>query len=407
MGGMKKREKLTLCIFIDALGWQILRNNRRFLRRSMPFRKSLRTILGYSSACDPSIVSGLFPSQHKLWSSYYYDKKNSPFKSLKLLRYLPQKLNDSARFRGILSRYVKQWLKFTGYFQLYQMPFTWIDQYDYAEKDRFWGEGFLPKGKTLFNLLDEAKRPYYVGDEAASEQEQFDSIEKLMGKVDFAYILLGQLDALMHSEGTQSSKVSSLLDAYDAKILSLIHDAQAHYKQVDLYCFSDHGMHDVTESVDLQTQLKEEGFEFGKDYIACFDSTMARFWPLKNNIEPKLLAFLKKSKEGQVLTDHTLQSLGVYFKDHQYGKLIFLMHKGKIIVPSHMGAKPIAGMHGYEPTDPDSLAMICSNRSLPAKMESIEQIFWLLAHSLGLKVPDLKGALAYRSRLNPDDLSEC
>ena len=401
-----KKDKLTLCIFIDALGWEVLKSNRSFLRRCMPFRKPLKTILGYSSACDPSIVSGLFPSQHKLWSSYYLTKKRSPFSLLKILKVLPKQLSESARFRGILSRYVKKWLKISGYFQLYQMPFSYIDKFDYAEKNRFWGKGSLPFGATIFNLMDQQNRRYYVGDQAKSELEQFKTMQRLMGKVELGYLLLGKLDAYMHAKGTKDPDISTLIDTYDAQIISLIHDAQNHYKEVDLYCFSDHGMHDVIGSINLEQDLKEIGLIFGHDYMACFDSTMARFWPLRKKVASKLINFLKKSRDGQILSDHTLEHLGVYFKDHQYGEIIFLLHPGKLIVPSHMGAKPIAGMHGYEPSDADSLAMICSNRSLPSKLESIEQIFWLLAHSLGMDVPEVKGALAYRSRLYQADLSE-
>lgn len=60
---------LGLFVFIDGFGWEVLRRHPEFLAGLAPERKSLETILGYSSACDPSIISGITPSGHKLWSS--------------------------------------------------------------------------------------------------------------------------------------------------------------------------------------------------------------------------------------------------------------------------------------------------------------------------------------------------
>ena len=42
--------------------------------------------------------------------------------------------------------------------------------------------------------------------------------------------------------------------------------------------FSDHGMTPVTDRFDLVGAIDELGFSMPKDYLAVYDSTMARFW---------------------------------------------------------------------------------------------------------------------------------
>ncbi|MDH3981421.1 MAG: hypothetical protein OES84_00810, partial [Kiritimatiellaceae bacterium] len=103
-----KKKKLSLFLFIDAFGWEIKQRHPEFMEDLILDSKPLETILGYSSACDPSIISGLTPSEHKLWSSYYYDPKNSPFKWTKPLALLPDFIFRCEQIRGPMSKWIKK-----------------------------------------------------------------------------------------------------------------------------------------------------------------------------------------------------------------------------------------------------------------------------------------------------------
>src|ERR1051325_4546983 len=63
---------LPLFIFIDACGWEIIKNES-FLTSLAPSRKKLESVFGYSSACVPSILSGRWPAEHRNWSYFVYD----------------------------------------------------------------------------------------------------------------------------------------------------------------------------------------------------------------------------------------------------------------------------------------------------------------------------------------------
>jgi hypothetical protein len=385
-------KNLGLFVFIDALGWEVLRRHPDFLQKIAPERKPLETILGYSSACDPSIISGLTPSQHKLWSSYYFLKQGkSPFAWTRWLGFLPEKLTERARVRHYLSKFVKKVCGITGYFQLYNVPFRYLPLFHYAEWKRIWEvqpQG-LPEGTTIFDLMKAQGLSWYVHDSRKNDEGKIADLHAALktGQPNLAYISLGKLDALMHAEGTQTPRVGELLQWYETQISTLVANAQAHYEEVELYVFTDHGMHDIHEGYDLQKDIAATGLKFNEDYVAFYDSTMGRFWPLTEAAGETLRTTLSAHAKGRLLPAEELKSLGVYYPNGQYGDLIFLMNSSIQIAPSFMGRKAIAGMHGFHPADPDSCAMICSNRQLPEDLRRIEQIFGLMCRSTGITPP--------------------
>ena len=143
-------------------------------------------------------------------------------------------------------------------------------------------------------------------------------------------------------------------------------------------------MHDITEGYDLVADIEKLGLTWNEDYVAFYDSTMARFWFLNESARTTVELALRKHPKGKVLSDTELQQEGILFDDGMYGELIFLINSGIQIVPSFMGVKQIKGMHGYNPADPDSSASISSNRSLPEDLTKIHQIYHLMQKELGL-----------------------
>ena len=81
---------------------------------------------------------------------------------------------------------------------------------------------------------------------------------------------------------------------------------------------------------------------------------------------------------GHWLTPDEKSALHVDFSDGAYGDEIFLVDPGIQIVPSDMGAKPIPGMHGFSPDDPDSTACFLSLRPLPENPREIADFFRLM-----------------------------
>jgi len=168
-------------------------------------------------------------------------------------------------------------------------------------------------------------------------------------------------------------RVASLLRQYETNVRRL-HDAAAARGGCDLYVFSDHGMTPITESFDLFAVLREAGLREGADYLGLFDSTMARFWFRSSDARERICECLGRVRCGEILTDERLRREGVYFEDRRYGELVFLMQPGTLIVPSHMGLRPLAGMHGFDPEDRHSTAMFMTNLLEKPKVRHLKDV---------------------------------
>ena len=381
-----KKKKLSLFLFIDAFGWEVKTRHPDFLKGLIQDSKPLETILGYSSACDPSIISGLTPSEHKLWSSFYYDPEGCPYKWAHHLRFLSHSIFKHGRIRNQMSKLIKKACGFTGYFQIHGVPFEHLPLFNYAEQKRIWEPGGLPIGETIFDRLTKEGIPYYVHDSDIGDNLRFERLTADIQnqRINFAYCSFGRLDALMHANGIDDPDIGKLMSWYDDKIRALLAAAEENYDEVSWYIFTDHGMHNVTETYDLITDLETLGLEWNKDYVAFYDSTMARIWFLDDKARDPIIQCLENHPKGRILPEAELKELGVWFDDGQYGDLIFLMNTGIQIVPSFMSAKKTGGMHGFHPSAPDSFASISSNRPIPANISRIEQIHDLMLTELGL-----------------------
>ncbi|WDE98553.1 alkaline phosphatase family protein [Lentisphaera profundi] len=372
-----KKEKLALFLFIDAFGWEILKKHSFFLADKLKSKQKLETVFGYSSACDPSIISGRSPSEHGHWNSFYYAPKTCPYKWLKYLRFMPEKIMNHHRVRSKLSSWIKKIHGFTGYFMLYNVPFKYLPLFDYAEKNRIWEPGGLNQGENIFDQLSKNNLSFHTHHYGQSDEVKISKLEeKIKSKnIDFAYVSMGGLDSLMHSVGTQDEKVEKKVRWYDQRLRETLELAEQNYEDVKFHVFTDHGMHDTKSTYDLQAEIAKLDLIYNEDYVAVYDSTMARFWYLNQKGKETIQSFLQDSAHGRTLSDDELKDLGVYFEDRKFGEEIFMMNSGEQICPSYMGEKFTPGLHGYHPSDADSYAQICGNSEPRDDLKSIKDIY--------------------------------
>jgi predicted AlkP superfamily pyrophosphatase or phosphodiesterase len=377
------KETTSIVAFIDALGWEVLRD-RDFMEGELTHRQKVRSVFGYSSACVPSILSGVLPREHKHWSFFYYDKNNSPFARWKWLRFLPGQ--SRGRVRSKISQWVKRYLGWTGYFQFYNMPFNDIDLFNYCEKNDIFAPGGLNSGKNIADYLEDGNIPYHISDWRNSEDQNLEDLKNAITqqKIRFAFLYMASMDALLHQVGKEDDSVDSKLEWYERQLRDLIKEARANYKEVRLFVCSDHGMATVNKTIDLMPRIESLGWKYGKDYVAAYDSTMARFWFLNPDVKASVCNALEDVKEGKIVSENELVELGCDFAGNQYGDLIFLLDPGAIICPSHMGTKPITGMHGYHPDDADSDAVLLSNVPAPVEVTSLIDICPLMRAEAGI-----------------------
>jgi hypothetical protein len=376
---------LPLFVFIDACGWEIIKGSS-FATSFAPHRKRLESVFGYSSACVPSILSGRWPVEHRNWCYFVYDPTHSPFQWLRPLRWLPTALTSRRRFRRWLSLAIKRRLNFRGYFDLYNIPFQHISLYDFTEKKNPLQPRGMNSGPNIFDFLRAREIAYHVSDPTKPEAKNLESLIAAIKteQLDFAFAYLPELDGLLHRVGNDSPEIPKKLEAYELWIERLVETAQEHYEDVWLYIFSDHGMANCDEHLDLRTQIEALPLKFGKDYAVVYDSTMARFWFFNHRAQVLISQRLAEVSQGRILADAELEDLHCRFPDRYFGETIFVVKEGVLIVPSHMGERPIRAMHGYHPRDPHSYAALLSNQIIPENMEAIPDIYQLMTRDAEL-----------------------
>lgn len=371
---------LPLFVFIDACGWEIIKDDP-FCNSVAPNRRRLESVFGYSSACVPSILSGRWPDEHRNWCYFVYDPKRSPFKVLKPLQWLPKAITSRRIVRRWLSKLVKVQLKFRGYFDLYNIPFNHISLFDFTEKKSPLRPGGMNRGTNISDFLATSDIAHHVSDPTRTETENFDAVlaDVKTGRIDFAFVYWPDLDGLLHRAGNQSPEISPKLRGYEERLRWLLDVAHEQYEEVRLYVFSDHGMANCDTLFDLKARIEPLPLEFGKDYVVVYDSTMSRFWFFNKRARFLVTEALRTISEGKIVPDAELERLHCLFPDRYFGELIFLMREGVLIVPSHMGERPIRAMHGYHPEEKHSYAALLTNQAeIPESITAIPHIYNLM-----------------------------
>lgn len=336
---------VVLVFLVDALGWEIA-ERFGFGREEFPSRAPLDTVLGYSSAAIPSLLSGTMPAEHGSWSMFKRAESDSTFGALARVPRLPRPLEWRAR--RWVRRYLDARAGVRAYYDLYEIPLHLLHRFDLGQK----GDPFQPAGlarETVFDWMQREGVRYQLGYYRSGEEENFVAAEQaLRGDVDVVFVYTAELDALMHRVGIFHDSVAGRLRRYASFLSTMRRVAREQRRSLTTILLSDHGMTDVVRVADPWTALEKHGRRVGRDYLAFFDSTMARVWGDAAAMDAVTEAL---GDDGRRLTDDELRELGCWFPAREYGDAVVLANPGVLIVPSFMGSRPIAAMHGYHPSD--------------------------------------------------------
>jgi Type I phosphodiesterase / nucleotide pyrophosphatase len=351
---------VTLVFLVDALGWEIA-EHFNFGRDHFATRAPLGTVLGYSAAAIPSLLSGCTPAEHGSWAMFRSAGAGGVFSSLRWIPPLPHAVDWRAR------QWIRRWLdrrrRVHAYYDLYEIPTHLLHYFDVAQT----GDPFRPGGlkrETVFDSMQAQGIRYRLWDYRSAEAENFRAAEAALAEpLDVLFVYTAELDALMHRVGIFHPSVGARLGAYTSFLEAMRRGARAHDVDLEVVLLSDHGMTDVTDTVDVWNGLERRGLRAGRDYVAFFDSTMARSWG-----GGRAAAAMSDviGDKGRHLDAPQLRAFGCHFPGGEYGDDIFLAHPGVLIVPSFMGSRRIAAMHGYHPEDRFSLGSFMTDASMPA-----------------------------------------
>ena len=374
-----KHKTIEIFLFIDALGWKIV-NEQQFLTDLLPHRRKIDMQFGYSSSAIPTILSGKTPAEHGHLGLFRFAPDASPFKTVSRLAWLfkPQSFWNRGRVRHHLSKILKKLYGFTGYFQLYRMPIWKLKYVDYCEKRDLFVSGGMENIANLHDTLSGKQVDFHISDWHIGDNENYLAAENAIesGKK-FLFVYTASFDGVLHDKINDVPAIQNKLAEIGKQIDHLYRKAEQYAENVHFTVISDHGMTPLSGPADIMTAVEQTGLMFGKDYGACFDSTMARFYYLNERAE-EVISDVMKDFSGHFLSEEEERRYGIYRADRIFGNAIFLLDAGIQIAPSDMGGKPLNGMHGFSPEDEHSFAAILSNTAIPESVKHVSDYFNLM-----------------------------
>jgi len=386
---------VEIFLFIDALGWELV-SRTSFMAEKLPFRRKIEMQFGYSSTAVPTILSGRSPAEHGHLGLFRFAPDDSPFRALGKIAPLmkPQSFWNRGRVRHWLSRIIKKLYGFTGYFQLYQMPFKKLAMMDYCEKQDLFAAHGMEGIENLRDLLIRLEIPYHISDWHLGDRRNFEAARQAVSQgKKFLFIYTAELDGLLHQFPAPpvADVIQKKLDWYQEQIGSLFQLASNLKKKMRLTVISDHGMTPLSGTVDLKAAIEKTPLVFGRDYGACYDSTMFRATFLSPGSEKVIREAVKPfESSGHWLSEAEEKHYGIYRPDRKFGDAVFLLDPGIQIVPSDMGAKPLNGMHGFAPEDKDSQAVILSTEEIPERIRCVADYFSLMKQRMEEEIEEVR-----------------
>jgi Type I phosphodiesterase / nucleotide pyrophosphatase len=370
--------RLHVFVLIDALGWELIKD-RPFLNAELPIRMPLKTLLGYSSGAIPTILTGRSPAETGHWNLFYYDPKGSPFKWLRWLSVLPERVLDNRFARKFIKELGRHVLGMGPLFECAVSP-QLLPLFNYVEKLNIYDTGGIPGSSSIFDVLSRRRIPYRV-----YSYHQFSDAEILeraredieSGNEVFYFLYLCQIDGFLHRNRGEEALVNQRLAWYEQQLRKIYSCALGRDPEATMTIASDHGMTPVHSTYDLVGRIGGLGFEMPTHYLAVYDSTMARYWFFDQAVRGAIITELESTTCGKILSDSELETLGILFPDRRYGEIVFLLDPGWLFARSDFngGGWNPSGMHGYHPSDANSDAIFLSNRQPRHAMRTIADVY--------------------------------
>jgi hypothetical protein len=383
---VRNGQSVNVFVLIDALGWKYL-EGRSFLADLLPYRRPLRTVLGFSSGAIPTILTGFPPAKTGHWNLFYYDPEGSPFRWLKSLQFLPDLILDHRITRKVIKELGRRFLGMGPLFECVVSP-RFMPWFNYVEKRNIYERGGIAGSHSIFDQLAEQGIAYrvYTYHRLTDAQIIDQAIEDIRSHAaSFFFLYLSEMDMFLHMNCNEPQNVEKRLQSYDAGLRRVFRAAREVDPEATMTVISDHGMTPVTHHYNVVKEIETLGFKMPVDFLAVYDSTMARFWFFNDRAKHAIRRRLESLPCGRIVPDEELGQLGVFFADRRYGEAIFLLHPGWLLSESDFNGKgwmPF-GMHGYHPEDPGSDAIFLSSSRPPVSVHTIADVYLCMQSAAG------------------------
>jgi predicted AlkP superfamily pyrophosphatase or phosphodiesterase len=353
------QREITLLIQLDALRHDYNTPSDApflFMLAQQGVSGSLVPTFGFEP--DSAYLAGLYPDECDGGAHYWYEPEATPFgfaryvpTFLDHLPYLPKKV-----FRRLLTEWVRRTTA-CKYESVANIPLNVLPYVAPVEKHLPHEAAYLEQ-PTIFSLCDEhdiswlfhASPSCPVRIDAGVERLKCD----LKPPIGFAFWHIGDLDTAGHRFGPNSIERKTAMRKVDASIRDVMSELKKRYDQINCVIIGDHGMVEVSDTVNVQERLLDAGVKQNEGILYFLDSPMARFWFFDEGVKSKVLAVLGNIPGGRILTQVDIDHYHLNYAHNRFGDLFFLADPGIMILPNfYQDNDPVKGMHGYAPETPD------------------------------------------------------
>ena len=334
--------KASIFILMDALGWEWIKEHP-FLKEVAPYRRPLDSVLGFSTAAIPSILTGRFPEEHGRLSLFHRANGHSPFSKLKFICAMPPWMVENRYARFGVKTLARRMNNLTGYFQLYGVPLKYLPKLDVCEKRNIYAPGGIPGSTSIFDLLHgggKSYRTYCYHD--GTDDQLIASMEADLraGAAKFYFLYLAELDYFLHLHADDRAAAAETLQKYSDKLARL--HAYRHRRPTARRIFTSSAItgwrrrsrRSISRRGWRRCRLRRRSIT-----CACWIPRWRASGFFNARARELVTAALSEVDGGRWLDADDLVNLHSWFPDAKYGEKIFLTESGTVIAPSHMGAR--------------------------------------------------------------------
>ncbi len=280
--------KARIYIYIDALGWEMAQDSG-FLKEELPFRRKISSVLEAPMCALRTALggSGEYPA-------FAYNPKDSPFKSLKYVKYFfgaglhPKCLMNRKWTRRKVSDIISG-IKGRE-LQILSMSYEHLPFFNTSGIAEIFCQKESGALKRLRNALDKSGLKFFISDPKLAFGENLAKLSNFLGKgeADFAFISSTDLGRLLIGGKCGATDIKSFLSEYSRDIRTLIKTLEKSGHDWDLRVISGYGLEAAKSKINLPSKIAELKLKFGSDYACVYGSSSIKFWYLNEAARDKI-----------------------------------------------------------------------------------------------------------------------
>ncbi|WP_437960430.1 alkaline phosphatase family protein [Sorangium sp. So ce119] len=374
----------VLVAFVDALGPSQLARFEGALP-SLPHRRALEGVLGYSSGALATVLTGAPPAVHGRMCLFTARAPGAPglLDPLRWLGLLPRIVHERAAVRRWLSRALARAAGLTGYVALHRVPpeaFRWLDL---PEREDLFQARDVGGARTFLSDARAAGISVYAAPWQLAEPARWEHAHGAIRRQrpDLAFLYAAELDATLHAGGGGTDAAAAVMRRIGAHIERAREEMGRGGARVTTLVVGDHGMADVHTFIDPRGVVAR--LARLASVRVFVDSTMLRLWGDDAALERARRLVEGAGFPGRFLDLAALEARRAPTGGAAYGRAMFLLDEGAIFAPSYVGGR-VNGMHGYDLGTPSSRAALASDAPLPEGVSAIADVAPLVRRRLGL-----------------------